>query len=134
MMTTAVDEPLAALAGHKDEWAGLSLAEKIRLLDGLRPRVNDVAAAWVAAAVEAKGIDPGSPLVGEEWLTGPGPVLNGVNALLHTLTLVEQGKPPLPDSKFRTRPDDQVVAEVFPSGIFDVLLLNGVHGEIWMQP
>ena len=49
----------------------LSAVERIQLLGQTKDEVWAVADKWVDAAASAKQIPVESPLVGEEWLSGP---------------------------------------------------------------
>ena len=133
--TTAIDGTLARLVAHKDAWAQLPIARKIQYLKDMRPKIAAVADEWVAAAVQAKHIAPDSPLTGEEWTSGPWAVLYGLNRLVESLEAINKtGKPALKDSAIHTRADGQVVVKVFPSSLYDRLLISGVTAEVWMQP
>jgi aldehyde dehydrogenase (NAD(P)+) len=135
MDTTRLDSDLATLSAHKDEWAVLPIPEKIRLLRAVRAGVARAADRWVAAAVLAKGIPAGSPWAGEEWMSGPYSLLYGISALEHTLERLARGESPLPaEGAIRTRPDGQVVVDVFPADAFDRILHSGVRAEVWMEP
>jgi len=130
-----VDAQVAALQGHKDAWAKMPVGQRIAYLDDVRARVNNSAQRWVEAACRAKGLDLDAPVAGEEWSSGPWALIYGLNRYLETLRQVEKdGVPSVPGSKVRTRPDGQVVVKVFPESPFDALLLNGVRGEVWMEP
>ena len=61
------------------------------MLEGLLPRIADVAGRWVTAASRAKGLAVGSPLRGEEWTSGPWALANYVGPLAETLRHVEAG-------------------------------------------
>jgi hypothetical protein len=88
----------------------------------------------VAAAARAKGLPPDSPWVGEEWLSGPYSVLHALAALERTFVALAAGRSPLPGGRrIRTRPDGQVVVEVFPANGWDRLLVSGVRAEVWMD-
>ncbi len=134
METARLDQSLATLAARRREWARLGLPEKIRLLEAVRAGVARVADRWVEAAVAAKGIPAGSPLAGEEWMSGPYSLLYGTAALLRTLEGVARGESPLPASAVRTRPGGQVVVRVFPTDGYDRILLSGIGAEVWMEP
>ena len=135
MDPSRLDSDLATLAAHKDEWARLSVPEKIGLLRALRAGVGRVADRWVDAAVRAKGIPAGSPWAGEEWMSGPYSLLYGIAALERTLDRLARGESTLPStSAVRTRPDGQVVVDVFPTDLFDRILLSGVSAQVWMEP
>ena len=135
MESSRLDSDLATLVAHKDEWARLPVPEKIRLLRAVRAGVARVADRWVDAAVRAKGIPAGSPWAGEEWMSGPYSLLYGIAALERTLERLARGESPLPaEGAIRTRPDGQVVVDVFPADAFDRILHSGVRAEVWMEP
>jgi aldehyde dehydrogenase (NAD(P)+) len=135
MDTARLDADLATLASRKEEWARLPLPEKIGLLRAVRDGVARVADRWVEAAVREKGIPTGSPLSGEEWLSGPYSLLFAMGALERTLERLARGESPLPPSRaIRTRADGQVVVDVFPVDAFDRILHSGVTAEVWMEP
>ncbi|HEV2643791.1 MAG TPA: hypothetical protein VGT98_13840, partial [Candidatus Elarobacter sp.] len=121
------------LRAHADAWARLGIAGKIRHLRTMRANTVDVAQQWVDLATNAKGI-AGSQLAGEEWLSGPYALLTAIDRLTATLGgIALNGTPPIPDRAIRTRPDGQVVVDVFPVDNADRILLNGLHAEIWMD-
>jgi aldehyde dehydrogenase (NAD(P)+) len=133
--TSVLDTDLARLHETRTTWARLPLRDKTALLARLRPRVDRAAEGWVRAAAHAKGLAPGSPLVGEEWISGPWALLNGLNALEATLGAVARGRTAsLVDGRTHTRADGTLVADVFPATAYDRLLLNGYTAEVWMQP
>jgi aldehyde dehydrogenase (NAD(P)+) len=135
MDSTRLDSDLATLAAHKDEWARLPIPEKIGLLRAVRAGVAGVAERWVAAATRAKGIPARSPWAGEEWMSGPYSLLFGIAALERTLERLARGESPLPAARaIRTRPDGQVVVDVFPVDAYDRILHSGVRAEVWMEP
>jgi hypothetical protein len=76
MHTGQLDKAVADVAEAKDRWARLALDRKIHYLGQLKRQVLSVAEPWVAAAVRAKGIRPDSQLAGEEWISGPYPLLS----------------------------------------------------------
>ncbi|HSP65441.1 MAG TPA: aldehyde dehydrogenase family protein [Candidatus Deferrimicrobium sp.] len=133
--TAAIDASLAVLAEHKEVWARLPLDAKLEQLRSLARRTAANADRWVRAACRAKGLDPQSALAGEEWSSGPWAFLFGVNRLLETLSdVARSGHPRLRSGTVHTRPDGQVVVEVFPQSVWDRLLLSGVSAQVWMQP
>ncbi|MDQ6855442.1 MAG: aldehyde dehydrogenase family protein [Candidatus Dormibacteraeota bacterium] len=133
--TAAIDANLAVLAEHRDQWARLPLGAKLDHLRSLARRTSANADRWVRAACRAKGLDPASALAGEEWSSGPWAFLFGVNRLVETLSEVERvGTPRLRPGSVHTRPDGQVIVDVFPQSAWDRLLLSGVSAQVWMQP
>jgi len=131
---SAIDEALAILEDHKQEWAELDIGERIELLEHLRDGVVEVAQRWMQAAMQAKGMAPGSNEEGEEWLAGPGSLVKNLSLLIASLRDIDEyGVPQLPKDPY-TRPDGQVVAPVFPADGWDGLLFRGFTSEVWMQP
>lgn len=125
-----VDAALSKLAGRKDSWISVGLPQRVALLRACIDGLEAVAAEWVEAACKAKGIDPQSSLAGQEWLGGPMAVVRNLRLLVASLDA--GGQPAVPGQ--RTRPDGQIVAEVFPTGLIDKLLFTGFRAEVWIQP
>lgn len=127
-----LESDLRALRAGAAEWAGLSIAGRIEALKALRPGILEHARRWVEAAAEAKGLPPGSPTVGEEWMTGPYAVLYAVNRYVRTLEHLDRtGDVGLP-APVRARPDGTHVARVFPASAYDKLLFSGVTADVWL--
>ena len=130
-----MDAALADLAAHKTEWARLPLARKLALLDRLRGRIDRVSGKWVTAASRAKGLPVGSPLRGEEWVSGPWATIAYIAPLMRTLeharddTLDE-----VLEGRVRQRPGGQTLVRVLPDGIYDHLLFSGTEVDVWMEP
>jgi acyl-CoA reductase-like NAD-dependent aldehyde dehydrogenase len=130
-----VDADLATLQAKATPWARLPIRRKIEMLEGLRRRTAGQAQRWVGLATEAKGLRLDSPLAGEEWTSGPWALLYGLNRLIETLAGIEKtGQVPMRQGSVRTRPDGQLVVEVFPQSLYDKLLLSGIRAEVWMEP
>ena len=128
-----LDADVGVLRAHADAWARLGIAGKIRHLRTMRAKTVEVAQQWVGLATDAKGIT-GSQLAGEEWLSGPYALLTAIDRLAATLGAIALDAPAIPQRAIRTRPDGQVVVDVFPVDNADRILLNGLHAEIWMDP
>ncbi len=131
--TDQLDATLDKLASRKDEWATLPIPQKLALLVQLRDRLRTHAARWVTVSLIGKKLPADSPLAGEEWSSGPWALAESINALINTLATLRSGETALPE-KFRTRPDGQLIAEVFPKTNYDKLLVNGVSAELWFDP
>ena len=129
-----IDRDLETLDASKDAWARLPIEHKIDMLEGLKRSVHALAEQWAQEASRAKGIAPGSPLEGEEWITGPWGVLHGLTCYVRTLRgVAKTGVSPVP--RARRRPDGRTVVKVFPRNIIpDYVLGTGVSAEVWMQP
>lgn len=129
-----VDRELTKLTEAAARWTSIDLSERIKLVDDLLLSLKASGRAWVDATLEAKGIEKGSPVAGEEWLAGPQVTARNLSLLKQTLSQIKtKGIPELPSNPV-TRPDGQVVVKVFPAGIYDRLMFPGYTGEVWMAP
>jgi aldehyde dehydrogenase (NAD(P)+) len=129
----ALDRAIAELKVGKDTWARTVVPERIALLDEIKDATMSVAESWTTTATRKKLIPPGSPLAGEEWLSGPYALLAACNALIETLARMDD-KAFLRGLPLRDLPAGRIGATVFPASIWDRLLLSGVTAEVWMQP
>ena len=132
MNNSDLDKAINILNTNKDNWVNLPISEKIPLFKSLSSKTSSVAKDWVDAAVKAKSINVDSPLSGEEWTSGPWALIYGAESMVGTLTALDNGKNP-PIGKIRSRPDGQLVANIFPYNIYHHLLLSGIRAEVWMQ-
>jgi aldehyde dehydrogenase (NAD(P)+) len=131
----ALERDLEALAANKQTWVELPITRKLELLAGLKRGTAAVAERWVQAAVRAKGIPEGSPLSGEEWSSGPWALLYGTSQYMRTLAeIARDGRPQIGKNAVRRARNGQTVVDVFPSSLYDRLLLSGVSAEVWMEP
>ena len=128
-----LDRDLQLLAGNREKWVKTPVTERIAILAEIKEALMPVAQAWAETASRKKGIAVGSPLEGEEWLSGPYCVLNYCNQMMETLSKVA-GKQHLNHVPVRQLSNGQVVARVLPASIWDHLLLSGVKIDVWMQP
>jgi acyl-CoA reductase-like NAD-dependent aldehyde dehydrogenase len=128
----ALDADLAVLAAHRQAWVDTSVPERIALLAAIKEALMPVAQAWAETASRKKGIAVGSPLEGEEWLSGPYTMLGYCNQMMGTLAQVA-AKNHLSSVPLRELPDGQLSARVLPHSIWDHLLLSGVKVDVWMQ-
>lgn len=128
-----LDRDARELRAHADAWARLGIAGKVRHLRAMRARTIEIADRWVELAAQAKGI-AGTPLAGEEWLSGPWPLLTAIDRLTATLGALARGVEPVSQRAIHTRPDGQVVVDVFPVNGADRILLSGVRAEVWLDP
>ena len=132
--TDQLDSAVAAVSAQKDAWVAVSVADRIGILEGLIKTTRAASVAWVAAALEAKGIAPGTPQEGEEWLAGPMVLIRNLRLLARSLRDIEKIGHPKLRSNPTTLPSGQVVAQVFPTDGYDKMLFSGFTGEIWMDP
>lgn len=116
-------------------WVRQGVGERIALLEELRRGYGAIAEASVRAACEAKGIDPDSPVAGEEWLSGPLVVLRNLRLLVESLRDISRhGVPHLPPSWLRTLDNGQLAVRMYPANALDAMLLPRHVGEVRMQP
>ncbi|MBV8153543.1 MAG: aldehyde dehydrogenase family protein, partial [Candidatus Eremiobacteraeota bacterium] len=129
-----IDTELEELRAGAARWAALPAADKAAVLSACLASVGRQTDRWIAAAADAKGLT-GTPLAGEEAISGPWAVLRALNAYILTLRgIAATGAVPLDPQRVRTRDDGQVVVDVFPADVYDRILLDGVRAEVWMQP
>jgi len=128
-----ITEALSTLQSHKKEWATLPVQQKHDMLLTLRSSLRENLDRWVRLATEGKLLDPDSPWVGEIWSGGPWAIAMGISSLLRSTKALANGGVPQPE-KLWTRPNGQLVGEVYPVDIYDRLLINDLRMEVWMQP
>lgn len=126
-----LDDVLRGLQIRAHVWSALGVSARIALLDELLETTLAAAEDWVAVAARAKGIDPNSPLVGEDWGSGPVVVLRNLALLRRTLLAIEETGRPQPS--VTTRDDGQVAVEVMPAQPLDRLLFPGYTAETRLQ-
>ncbi|TFC77219.1 aldehyde dehydrogenase family protein [Cryobacterium sp. TMS1-20-1] len=129
-----LDLSIAALARGSEGWAATTLAARADLLASVAASVGAEAERWVLAAAHAKGLDQASPLIGEEWLTGPYGVLTSLAALQHTLRVLDAGHSPLAGRRLGRAPGGRVTVSVLPHNSWDGLLLHGFTAQAWLRP
>ena len=134
MNESQIDQALEDLVEGEKTWASLSLAARRGLLDEVRDLTVRHATEWVDAAVGIKQLDPASPLVGEEWMSGPYSLVAGLAALSESLTKLEAGRSPLDGAEFGYAPGGRTTVKALPLNTFDQLLLSGFSAEVWLQP
>ncbi len=131
--SNTIEAPVEAivqqLAGRKAAWVQQSKVQRLESLRRCLTTVAATAAEWATVACLAKGIDPTSPLAGEEWMIGPVAVLTYLQQLIRTLEAEGQLRPP----KLYQR-HGQWIAQVFPDNWLDRLFWVGLRGEVWLQP
>lgn len=129
-----LDRAVEELQAHKHEWAALAVRDRLALLAQLHAGFARVAAGWVAIALQAKGITPGTPAEAEEWLAGPFLALRNLRLLRRSLEEIERYGRPRIRGRVTTLPNGQVAARVFPADFCDRIFFRGFTGDIWMEP
>lgn len=134
MDTLKLDESVAELKRHKDDWVQRPVVRKLEYIQSIMEGYRRVARQQVEASNRAKGIPPGASMEGEEW-AHPYLVMRTLRLLGETLRrIVDRCRPSFPRRRLHTRRNGQLVAEVFPLSMPDRILYPGFRGEIWMQP
>lgn len=132
---TTIDILVRRVREGSGAWVRLALTERIRLLEDLRHAYAAIAEPSVRAACEAKGIDPGGPLAGEEWLAGPMVVVRSLRLLADALKDIQRhGVPVIPRKHLRTLEDGRLAARLYPRDALEGVLLPGNVGEVYFQP
>ncbi|MET9489825.1 aldehyde dehydrogenase family protein [Nocardia sp. NPDC006630] len=132
--TAVLDSALADLRAGEKAWAATSLPRRRELLLRMHALTGRYATDWVQAAATIKQLDENSTLLGEEWMSGPLAVLQGLDALSGTLAALIAGGGPLDEIVLGTAPGNRVVVPVLPFDRLDKLLLNGFRAEVWLRP
>jgi acyl-CoA reductase-like NAD-dependent aldehyde dehydrogenase len=130
----ALDDGITQLEAGARMWAALTLDQRARLLGRVRDAVGMVAQEWVDVATTSKGLEPGHPLSGEEWLGGPYGVIGLLDALRETLETLAKGGNPLDGVKLDQAPGGRLRAHTFPLNGTERFLLSGFTGEVWFEP
>jgi acyl-CoA reductase-like NAD-dependent aldehyde dehydrogenase len=128
-----LDAAVDLLVRNKQKWAQTSTEVRIQMLAEIKDRLQDVAEEWAQIASWNKRIPSGSPLEGEEWISGPYTVMSACNGLIHTLSQMKD-KAFLDDLPTRSVGNEQLAVRVLPHSVWDHLLLSGIKADVWMEP
>ena len=129
-----LDDDIAALAAGSRIWTSLAVGQRVTLLRAVRAAVATAAEDWAETAADSKGLGPGHPLRGEEWLSGPYSVLGALDAYIDTLKKLAGGRSALDGIRIGRAPGGRTRVEAFPLTGIDGFLLSGFSGEVWLQP
>lgn len=131
---TRLDTALSDLSAGARTWAFLTLRQRRTLLRRIRAAVVPVAEEWADVASTSKGLEPGHPLRGEEWLGGPYGAIVALDAYAVTLARLADGKSPLATVRTSAAPGGRVAVHTSPLSIADRVLLSGFSTEVWLSP
>ncbi len=129
-----LDAAIGQLRTGATAWTLLTLRQRRTVLQRIRAAVAAVAEEWADVAATSKGLEPGHPLRGEEWLSGPYAALVALDAYADTLAALAQGRSPLARVKLGIAPGERTVVHTSPLTGTDALLLSGYTTEVWLQP
>ncbi|WP_280305117.1 aldehyde dehydrogenase family protein [Nocardia abscessus] len=134
IVTGVVGSALAALKQGEVAWARTALPQRRQLLEQIHANTAMHASEWVEVAAGIKQLPSNSPLLGEEWSTGPYALLTGTAALAETVRALEEGRSPVDGFELHAAPGGRTAIEVLPHGSFDTLLFNGFRAQVWTKP
>ncbi|MFT4125374.1 MAG: aldehyde dehydrogenase family protein [Gordonia sp. (in: high G+C Gram-positive bacteria)] len=132
--TVRLDAAVDRLSTGVEGWAARSLADRAELITRTHASVAHVARRWTRTAADIKGLDPYSPLVGEEWLSGPYATLAGFATVAESLTALAQGCSPLDPITPQPAPGDRLAWPVLPLSTRESLLFHGFSAQVWTRP
>ncbi|MGB4779169.1 aldehyde dehydrogenase family protein [Microbacterium sp.] len=153
----SLDAAITSLETGARTWSLLTLGQRHTLLRRVRAATAAVAEEWADTAATSKGLAPGHPLRGEEWLSGPYAALVALDAYADTVGALAAGRSPLDDVRFGSTssvalprrgarkpahggetfgsaPATRTVVHTSPLNATDRLLLSGYSTEVWLQP
>jgi acyl-CoA reductase-like NAD-dependent aldehyde dehydrogenase len=128
-----LDAAVASVAASRERWANTSVGERVGLLERVIADTLAAAPDWIADACRAKGIAPGTPAVGEEWINLAIAVRNARLLRDSLRDIARDGRPRLP-GPLAAGPGGRVVAPVFPPSVYDRVLYPGTRAEVWLPP
>ncbi len=128
-----IDRAVARLGEAAPEFVKLAPAHKAKLLGEVKRRLYELAPRLTLAGCNAKDIDPGGELYGEELLAGPVTILHYVRMLEQALTdVAAHGLPVIPDECVSERGSGSSV-RVLPISALDRLRFAGISAEAWLD-
>ncbi|KAB1656034.1 aldehyde dehydrogenase [Pseudoclavibacter chungangensis] len=129
-----MDAAITRVRAGSERWATLSLEARASIIAAVHRSLGSVARRWVEIACDIKGIEADSPLVGEEWISGPYATISGAGALAHSLAELAACRSPAADARIRPGPDGRSRIRVLPHAAIEGVLLHGFSGEVWTTP
>ncbi|NIM95667.1 MAG: aldehyde dehydrogenase family protein [Anaerolineales bacterium] len=128
-----IEEAIHTCKSQKNKWLQVGIEERITILEQITRDLASVGERWVDESINAKGIPKNSYGHGEEWFIFSF-ALRAARLLRRSLDDIQNhGRPRIP-GKVYSRPDGQVVAQVFPQTWENRLFFQSTTGEVWMQP
>lgn len=129
-----LDAALVRLQDGAQRWAQLAIAERAALIGQVHAAVGPQSARWAYTAAGVKGLAASSPLVGEEWISGPYALAAGAGALAQSLSALAKGRSPAAGVRTGSAPGGRTTLKVLPYDLQEWVLLNGFSAEVWMPP
>ncbi len=127
-----LDETLRRVQDGARTWAMRPLPGRIALARSMLQGAARVAERTVRAASAAKGLTPGTPPEGDEWLSSPYVIIRLLRQTLRSLVMLERnGSTPV--GRTGETVDGHLTVRVFPSTRLDALLFTGIRGDAHME-
>jgi hypothetical protein len=127
-----LDAAVSTLRSRAGAWTRIDVDGRLALIDELLRDTLAAAPEWTTQAAAAKGIPRDSALMGEDWISGPVPVLRNLRLLSRTLREIRETGRPQPPA-IEVAPNGQVVAQVFPSDWMDKVFFADFSAEVRLQ-
>lgn len=129
-----LDQALRELRDGAESWAARPLPDRAQIFREVSDAVAAVAREWAETAARAKGIPGGSPLTGEEWMSGPYAALESSAAYARAYEAIARGTSPAAGLPTRAVPGGRTAVRVLPRDAKEGVLLHGFSAEVWMPP
>ncbi len=127
-----MDMAIADLKANAGKWAKTPNDQRVAILGQIKDELMKVAEKWATEAAQRKQIPADSPLVGEEWISGPYTLMGACNHLMQTISQMD-GKSFLKSIPLRKTVTGKTSAKIVPHSLWDFLLLSGVRADVWMK-
>jgi acyl-CoA reductase-like NAD-dependent aldehyde dehydrogenase len=128
-----LDEMVARLHAAAPAFARLSIGDRIALARSMQAGYLRVARRIVEAACAAKGLSNDGPAAGEEWATGPLPVVRQLRLVIESLQSIQRsGTTPI--GRVGRTADGRLAVQVFPGSRLDGVLFKGITVDVHLQP
>jgi aldehyde dehydrogenase (NAD(P)+) len=130
-----LEQSLTRLRERARPFARLAPAQKALLLRDARRRFFDLSTQMVDVANRAKGIEPRSPVAGEEWFSGPGISLRAMRLFEQALEdVASQGAPRIEARDVERAADGRTRVVLVPHDFYDRTLFRGWRCAAWLEP
>jgi len=138
-MTAAIEIPKSTELSRLDElvgrlrdgakvWAAMALGERIEIARRMHQGYLAIAEKSVATSCIAKGIQPGSPQEGEEWLGGPYVTIRILRLTIEALESIrDTGNTPIGPTHRGI--DGKLVVQNYPMNTLDKIMFGGLIAE-----
>jgi acyl-CoA reductase-like NAD-dependent aldehyde dehydrogenase len=128
-----LDEALARLRDGARLWAHWPLGARIRLARSMLSGAARLADRSVAAACAAKGLQPGTPAEGEEWISSPYVIVRFLRQTVQSLLSLERhGNTPV--GRTGESEAGRLTVRVFPASRLDAVLFAGARADVHLEP